>query len=66
MQRGWTKEHAEYNRRVQIKLDGIQAKSRGKNWDYRDYQFEVQNLQKELRLDTQSGIYTCAKPVKKK
>ena len=66
LHRGWTKEHAEYNRRVQIKLDGIQAKSRGKNWDYRDYQLEVQNLQKELRLGTQSGIYTCAKPVKKK
>ena len=63
---GWTKEHAEYNRRVERKLDAIQMKSRGQNWDYRDYQREVQKLQQELRLGTQTGKYTCALPLKRK
>ncbi|MEI1693653.1 RHS repeat-associated core domain-containing protein, partial [Acinetobacter nosocomialis] len=66
LHRGWTKEHAEYNRRVERKLDAIQMKSRGQNWDYRDYQREVQKLQQELRLGTQTGKYTCALPLKRK
>ncbi|UJA02039.1 RHS repeat-associated core domain-containing protein [Acinetobacter johnsonii] len=66
LHRGWTSEHAEYNRKVERKLDAIQARSRGQNWDYRKYQSEVLNLQRELRAGTKNGIYTCALPLKKK
>lgn len=37
-----------------------------KKWDYRNYQQEVQNLQKELRLGTKTGKYTCAAPLNRK
>lgn len=66
LHRGWTNEHAEYNRKVIRKLDAIQMKARGQSWDYRKYQNEVLNLQRELRLGTQTGIYTCAAPLKRK
>ena len=66
LHRGWTQEHAEYNRIVRGKLDAIQLRSRGKNWDYREYQKEVLNLQKELRDGTKNGKYTCALPIVKK
>lgn len=66
LHRGWTSEHAEYNRKVERKLDAIQARSRGQNWDYRKYQSEVLNLQRELRAGMKNGIYTCALPLKKK
>ena len=41
-------------------------KARGQNWDYRKYQNEVLNLQRELRAGTKNGIYTFALPLKKK
>ena len=34
LHRGWTNEHAEYNRKVMRKLDVIQMKARGQSWDY--------------------------------
>ena len=71
LHRGWTTEHAQYNAQVAAKLDAIQARAKAdaranKKWDYRNYQQEVQNLQKELRLGTKTGKYTCAAPLNRK
>ncbi|OSI28868.1 RHS repeat-associated core domain-containing protein [Neisseria dumasiana] len=71
LHRGWTQEHAQYNAKVAAKLDAIQARSKSdakanKKWDYRNYQQEVQKLQRELRLGTQTGKYTCASPLNRK
>lgn len=67
LHRGWTTEHAQYNAKVAAKLDAIQARAKAdaranKKWDYRNYQQEVQNLQKELRLGTKQ-VNILAQPL---
>nr|WP_264821750.1 AHH domain-containing protein [Acinetobacter lanii] len=63
LHRNWTQEHKIYNNMVKDKLDDIALRSRGQKWDYRKYQKEVLDLQKALRLGTQTGVYTCALPL---
>ncbi|WP_089086419.1 RHS repeat-associated core domain-containing protein [Aquitalea magnusonii] len=64
--RGWTEEHAAYNRMVQAKLDEMNIKSRQEWWDKARTQKEISNLQLKLRADLNSGKLTSASPVRSK
>ena len=71
LHRGWTDEHRKYNLMVAEKLNAIRMRSiidskNNQQWDYIRYQQEVQKLQQELRLGTQTGKYTCASPLNRK
>ncbi|AOZ52082.1 RHS repeat-associated core domain-containing protein [Chromobacterium vaccinii] len=57
--RGWTEEHAAYNRMIQGKLDEMNIKSRQEGWDKTRTQKEVSDLQRKLRTDLNSGKLTC-------
>ncbi|RMC90818.1 sugar-binding protein [Aquitalea palustris] len=64
--RGWTEEHAAYNRMVQAKLDEMNIKSRQEGWDKARAQKEISDLQLKLRADLNSGKLTCASPMRSK
>ncbi|WP_081652060.1 RHS repeat-associated core domain-containing protein [Dickeya dianthicola] len=60
LHRGWTAEHAAYNRAIKAELDALEQKAVKNNWDYRRAQREVLNLQHERRAGFKTGRYTCA------
>lgn len=60
LHRGWTKEHAEYNRQIKFELDGLEHRAILEKWDYRRVQSEVLNLQHEKRRGFKTGRITCA------
>jgi hypothetical protein len=60
LHRGWTAEHADYNRAIRRELDAIQRNAERKNWDYRQVQRAILDLQHERRAGFKTGRYTCA------
>lgn len=60
LHRGWTAEHAAYNRAVGAELDALERQAVKQKWDYRRAQQELLNLQQERRSGFKTGKYTCA------
>lgn len=60
LHRGWTIEHADYNRSVRAELDALEHMASRNGWDYRRVQKEVVGLQSEKRAGFKSGKYSCA------
>lgn len=60
LHRGWTTEHAEYNRTVLQELNALEHQAGKHNWDGRRVQQELQALQREKRAGFKTGKYTCA------
>lgn len=57
---GWTKEHSDYNKMMEGKLDGLKSASDKEGWDYRKTQEEILKLQRDTRKGFQTGAYSCA------
>ena len=60
LHKGWTQQHAAYNRLVEGELDVVEAKAVAGKWDYRRVQSEILELQHEKRNGFKNGRYTCA------
>ncbi|WP_196411403.1 RHS repeat-associated core domain-containing protein, partial [Xanthomonas translucens] len=62
LHRGWTAEHAQYNKIVGRELDKLERRALTEGWDYRRAQREAIALQIHLRRGLSDGTYTCASP----